>query len=71
MIYHWILVNLFDIFINAFFQLLLAAYPDALKALFRHFAEKAFDQVQPGTMFRGKYKFKTPTFCCKILLGFF
>ena len=71
MIYHWILVNLFDIFINAFFQLLLAAYPDALKALFRHFAEKAFDQVQPRTMFRGKYKFKTPRFCCKILLGFF
>lgn len=71
MIYYRICVNFFDIFINSFFQFLPAVYTDSFKALFCHFPPKTFDQVQPGTMFRGKYKFKASRFCCKIFLRFF
>ena len=71
MIYHRFCVDFFDIFINSFFQLLLAVYTDSLKALFCHFPENTFVQIQLGAMFGHKYQFKTLRFCCEILLCFF
>lgn len=72
MIDYWICIYFIEIFINSVFKFLLCINSNSLQHLLCHLAEKAFNQIQPGTMGWCKYKHVASFwFCCKVVLNLF
>lgn len=55
-------INFLKVLVNSFFQFFLAFDANAFQHLPGHLAEKAFYQIQPGTMLGSKNKAESPRY---------